>query len=481
MNSFLRLTSLAACLSFGAAPRAADERVWTRFLNDGAATRESTTPSYAAYKQSLREVLSDMGVEARVRANPGRRFLLKIAHNDGRGIEGYNLEGGELNLAQSVVLLRLTGGSQENLAMRLFLGALESLRGAFNPLLPEAAKHRIIEEEKKLFAKALGSWNRTGYPTVVSGTMVGAWVELVREWGGEAWVGDLSGIESPDTYANMRASGVMDAVRAAGGHLWIFNRGEVDLRASLESYFRVVDGQELDVFRKKYSPIVKNYGKHLYLPSALLGDFFAGVVFAAYPKSHVLAGMTNAIKNFVGVMDPSQRRHMHHVKPGRPDLSMIFSHNRQSDEMISEMALGIEIALGERILGYVGDSIATLTNGGPDNGPATFFPPENWSVTGSNSLLAQELATLLLSFNAAHDYSRVHPLGDPVRFNPYFRHRDPMEIYVVRAYVEKRRENQLPVPGAAWTVGGDAPPDFLARVRADAEKFLPEGVGPRLP
>ncbi|NLI79254.1 MAG: DUF362 domain-containing protein [Candidatus Riflebacteria bacterium] len=417
----------------------------------------------AACKEAVRRALVEAGVDRQIRAatRNGRfpkRYLLKIAHNNGAGVDGFRVAGngempGYLWAVTKSLLDFFADALREPLTPEdrrlvqqgeIMTRRLHGIAPAAGPVDGGSAPPRRVIGLKltgstvKLILSLLArltrtpSWNVVGYPAVSNPLVVAAWAELVREWGGEPWVGDLSGIESPDTLDNMRASGILAAALRSGARLWVFDRGLVaetvpgGPAGQNGPFLADVDGERLDAFETVTSPVLADYpGQEILLPRALVRGFFAGVFCEAHPKAHVLSTVSSAVKNLVGLMGMGSRRAMHNMQAKSSPWGVVGTHDRSSHRKIAQTAYAVERLLGREIVGYLGDSFASITAIGPDTGPHTVFPAGDRTVTFARDLFRQETATLAVSSVAARHVAAHGSRYPRLQFNRFFRGGNP--------------------------------------------------------
>ena len=233
----------------------------------------------------------------------------------------------------------------------------------------------------------------------------------------------------------MKRSGIYDAVRKGRACLWIFDRGLVAGTQDGNSGKAIVTsvaGQNLNTYEPVTSDWLAGYpGQSIWIPSAIVNGFFSGILFEAHPKAHTLSFMTEAVKNLVGLMNKQSRRDMHKMKPEGSLWGIVNAHEGSSHARIAQTASAVNRILGREIMGYIGDSISTITAIGPDAGPHTLFQPPDRTITFSRNLLWQEIATFAISTIAANHVMKTSSRHPRLPFNTYFRGENSLadEVY----------------------------------------------------
>ncbi|MBF0362969.1 MAG: DUF362 domain-containing protein [Oligoflexia bacterium] len=472
------------------------QEIYSDFLQD---------KSVNEIKKSMKKIFQKAGVHF----EPGKRYFLKISHNNGAGVDGYHVDKNKeipsflsammksikglfaspkklpekknpknslSELDKNISNISNTSTSNDNNSELVIdnevkckvnseLSKYDKLEKKYNPALFKFVLKTARLVLKPLEALTSGgafnpSWDVIGYPSVSNPKVVEAFVQIVKEANAEAWVGDESGIESPDTFNNMKKSGIVDAVKRAGGHLWIFNQGLIDFSGKKPKVLSTVDGVHLN----KYSAIKSEHfnaypNSTISIPTALLDEkFFSGIFFTAHPKSHLISAITGNIKNFVGLMQNSDRKSMHNLNdPHASVWKIVSTSNQNSIEKMAQTAYGISQILKTKTMGYLGDNIATITNMGPDVGPNVTFNKKDWALTFSKDLYAQEVAAMILSY-----YSVKHLIENEkdqkalkLRLNAYFRNqdKDPLNYDLLNLYSKMDKNSQE--RKLHWNISGD--------------------------
>lgn len=265
-----------------------------------------------------------------------------------------------------------------------------SLRRAVREAAAKATDFAWLSRGDAVFIKpALNSGHP--YPATTSPIALGAMVELLKEKGaGRVIVGDMSGIEhvklspgglSGSTRQLMEASGMAEAVRAAGAEMHFFEE------AGWPAFYEDPPASGAHWKRGLMMPNILREVQHIVLMPRC--------------SRHVLAGSTLGLKAAVGYWRTDTRLEYHR------DASSIQEKTAEGNTVET-------LLRKQRLVLSAADKI--LTTFGPDKGRV--FQPENGLVIASESVVAHDMVSLawLLENRNRLPSSEKEGLKDPYNY-----------------------------------------------------------------